>query len=98
MAILNPTSRARMTDGHGRPYFIWDDDITLEQFRALLRDADPDARAYLVGKLMRQAKPDDVFEFVRLDDIVALWPKLDRYLGRSRAMWRWLLDLWAEPG
>lgn len=34
--------------------------------RAGLRDPDPDVRAYLVGKLMRQAKPDDVFLFVRL--------------------------------
>ncbi|MFL5261546.1 MAG: hypothetical protein ACJ79L_03945 [Anaeromyxobacteraceae bacterium] len=98
MAILNPTPPARMIDGQGRPYFLWDDDMTLDSFRARLRDADTEARAYLVGKLMRQAKPDDVFEFVRLDEIVALWPNLERYLGRSRPMWRWLLDVWTEPG
>jgi hypothetical protein len=44
---------------------------------------------------MRQAKPDDVFQFVRLAEIVALWPKLERYLGRTRPMWRWLLDRWS---
>ena len=37
--------------------------MTLEEFQEGLRNADPDVRAYLVGKLMRQAKPDDVFEF-----------------------------------
>jgi hypothetical protein len=31
-----------------------------------------------VAKLMRLAKPDDVFEFVRVADIVELWPRLER--------------------
>jgi hypothetical protein len=31
-----------------------------------------------VAKLMRQAKPDDVFQFVRVADIVELWPRLER--------------------
>jgi hypothetical protein len=67
-----------------------------------LRDEDPDVRAYLIGKLMRQAKPDDVFEFVRVSDIVALWPRVERHLGRAGRMWRWVLARWnvdlPEPG
>jgi hypothetical protein len=35
----------------------------LEEFRERLRDPDPAVRAYYLGKLMRQAKPDDVFTF-----------------------------------
>ena len=96
MAVLNPTPSDRMVDASGRPYFLWDVDMTLDQFRAALRDLDPDARAYLVGKLMRQAKPDDVFTFVRLGDIIELWPRLEKFLGRSAPMWRWLLERWRE--
>jgi hypothetical protein len=77
-----------MVDAIARPYFLWDADMTLDQFRAGLSDADPDARAYLVGKLMRQAKPDDVLTFVRLADIVELWPRREKLLGRSAPMWR----------
>ena len=98
MPILNPTPPELMVDAQGRPYFLWDDDMSLDRFRALLRDGDGEVRAYLVGKLMRQAKPDDVFQFVRLAEIVELWPRLERYLGRSRPMWRWLLDRWSERG
>jgi hypothetical protein len=98
MPILNQTPPERMVDANGRPYFLWDDDLTLEQFRKRLRDSDVQVRAYFVGKLMRQAKPDDVFLFVRLGEILELWPELERYLGRSRAMWRWLLDRWTESG
>jgi hypothetical protein len=94
--LLFPTPPERLCDAQGRPYFLWDSDMTLDAFRAVLRDPDLEVRAAYVGKLMRQAKPDDVFEFVRLDDVIALWPRLERYLGRERAMWQYLLARWQE--
>ena len=99
MSVLAPTPADRMVDANGRPYFLWDEDLTLELFRARLVDADPEVRAYYVGKLMRQAKPDDVFTFVTLHEIKALYPLIVRYLGRSREFWSWLLGRWkALPG
>jgi hypothetical protein len=85
-----------MVDSRGRPYFLWDVDLTLDEFVRDLRGADDEVRAYLLAKLMRQAKPDDVFSFVRRADIEALWPRLEGFLGKSRSMWRWLLDRWGE--
>jgi hypothetical protein len=96
MPVLNPTPPEHLVDAKGRPYFLWDDDMTLDEFRSRLRGGDVEVRAYLTGKLMRQAKPDDVFQFVRLAELVELWPKLERYLGRSRPMWKWLLERWTE--
>ena len=96
MSILNPTPFDRLVDAQGRPYFLWDVDLTLERFRALLGGDDAEVRAYLLGKLMRQAKPDDVFQFVTLAEIRRDWPSVERHLGRSREFWRWLLSLW--PG
>ena len=82
--MLNPTPLERMVDPQGHPYFLWDTEMTLAEFRNSLEDPDPEVRAYLVGKLMRQAKPDDVFTFVSPQEILKLWPLLDRYLGNSR--------------
>ena len=96
--MLAFTPPERLTDRRNRPYFLWDCDLTLDEFRAGLADSDPEVRAYLVGKLMRQAKPDDVFLFVGPRDIRALWPSLARYLGRSRAFWTWLFDTWEQQG
>jgi hypothetical protein len=31
--MLCPTSEERLTDSQGRPYFLWDCDVTLAQFR-----------------------------------------------------------------
>jgi hypothetical protein len=73
---------------------LWDEDLTIDVFRSRLRDSDPEVRAYYLGKLMRQAKPDDVFTFVTLAEITALFPLVACYLGRSRDFWIWLLGCW----
>jgi hypothetical protein len=97
MPGLACTSPDRLVDDRGRPYFLWDEDMTLDQFRARLRDADPAVRAYFLGKLMRQAKPDDVFTFVSLAEVQEQLPAVDPYLGRSRPFWQWLMERWREP-
>ena len=61
--MLSPTLPHLLVDADGRPYFLWDCDLKLDEFRERLADPDPDVRAYHLGKLMRQAKPDDVFTF-----------------------------------
>jgi hypothetical protein len=94
MSLLAPTPPDRMVDARGRPYFLWDEDLTIDTFRARLMDPDLEVRAYYVGKLMRQAKPDDVFTFVTLGEIKTLFPLVVRYLGRSREFWTWLLGRW----
>ncbi len=72
--------------------------MTLDEFRQRLQDPDPDVRSFLIGKLMRQAKPDDVFTFVRPGEIRQLWPQVVRHLGRSREFWAWLFDAWEAQG
>lgn len=62
--------------------------MTLEEFEVALRDPDPEVRAYLIGKLMRQARAADVARFVGAEEARALWPLLQRYLGRAREAWR----------
>jgi hypothetical protein len=96
--VLSFTPPERLTDGRNRPYFLWDCSLTLDEFRKGLEDPDPEVRAYLIGKLMRQAKPDDVFLFVRAREIRTLWPSVTRYLGRTREFWSWLFEVWEGQG
>lgn len=53
--LTQDLARGEIVDGRARPYFLSDVDMTLEEFRLRLRDPDPEVRAYLVGKLLRQA-------------------------------------------
>ena len=93
-SVLNPTPREKMVDAQGRPYFLWDVDMTLHQFLELLQKGDRATQVYLTGKLMRQAKPDDVFTFVTLAQIADSWPEIHEDLGRWRPFWEWLLRTW----
>ena len=92
--ILCPTPPEHLVDERGRPYFLWDVELTLDEFRARLRAGTSTERAYWLGKLMRQAKPDDVFAFVSLDQIESSWPEVQRHLGQTREFWTWLLRTW----
>lgn len=97
MSALAPTPADRLTDARGRPYFLWDEDVTLDEFRARLVDPDPVVRAYFLGKLMRQGKPDDVFTFVTLGEVQQQLSAVLPYLGRTRAFWLWVLERWSAP-
>jgi len=94
--MLNPTPREKLLDPQGRPYFLWDVDLTLAEFEARLRDPEPQVRAYFLAKLMRQAKPDDVFQFTTRREIARLWDRILPHLGRSRPFWTWLLTAWGD--
>ena len=54
-----------------------------------------------MGALLREANTRDVWLFVTPGAIRALWPRLVRYLGRTREQWAWLLGLptpaWPPP-
>src|SRR5579863_5864941 len=88
-----PPTTAALLDDKARPYFLWWTDATVAQLKEHLAAADPEARAYWMGALLREANTRDVWLFVNADEIRALWPLLIRYLGRSRSMWAWLLQL-----
>ncbi|MCB9679437.1 MAG: hypothetical protein H6737_30310 [Alphaproteobacteria bacterium] len=89
---LPPTTPALREPDH-RPYFLWWTEATVADLRAHLDSEDPEERAYWLGALLREANSRDVWLFTDVDRIREDWPHLLRHLGRSRAMWAWLLDM-----
>ena len=59
MSVLNPTPK--ICDSKGRPYFLWDCDMTQNELLEGLKNSNLEIRAYLAAKILRQAKPDDVY-------------------------------------
>lgn len=90
--VLPPTSPALREDAT-RPYFLWWTDCTVADLRRHLAADTPEERAYWVGALLREANSRDVWLFTTPDRIRADWAHVARFLGRSRAMWAWLLDV-----
>ena len=96
--MLAPTPRELLTDHQGHPYFLWDMELTLDEFEQALSDRDPATYPYLIGKVMRQAKPDDALQYISPQQIADLWPSIERYLGKTRPFWAWLLEQWERLG
>lgn len=98
MSLLRPTPAEQMVDGHGRPYFLWDCDLTMEQFVALLHHDDPHIRSAMTAKLMRQARPEDVLLFVDRATLVAIEPAISAQLGDKAGFWAFWCDAWRKRG
>jgi hypothetical protein len=75
-----------------KPYFLWDVSIGEAELRERLRDGDPDTRAQW------EARFDDVWGYVSLDDVLRDWQHIRRHLGRQRAFWEFLIQGWRDDG
>jgi hypothetical protein len=87
-----------LTEEDARPYFLWDEDVTIRELRERLHGADEPERLRLLGKLLREARDTDVWSFVSLAEVVDALPRLGRHLGRRRRFWEFLIDGWRRLG
>lgn len=79
-------------------YFLWDVPITEAELRERLRETDSDTRAQWEARIMREARFDDVWRYITLEDVVRDWQQIKRHLGRQRGFWEFLLKGWREDG
>jgi hypothetical protein len=80
------------------PYFLWDQPMTLGQFKEKLGTGSTPAELRLLGKLMREARDSDVWRFTTPDHVLRVWPDVSRFLGQRRPFWDYLLGRWREDG
>jgi hypothetical protein len=95
--VVRPLT-ADMRIGDKRPYFLWDEDISIDELRAILGGADEEARERVLGKMLREARDIDVWHFVTPEEVARALPGLGRRLGRRRAFWEFLIDGWRQDG
>ena len=91
-----PPTMPQLLQPETRPYFAWWSGITVAELHAALHSSDLDLRAYWMGTLLREANTRDVWIFVTPEEILELWPRLLRHLGRARSRWAFLMGL-PEP-
>lgn len=87
-----------LDDLDAQPYFVWDHEITYRELRQKLQSDDLDERALWMARILREARYQDVWKLLRLTDVLALWQRIERHLGRSRAFWIWLIEGWRSDG
>lgn len=84
--------------GQLRPYFLWDEDISVEELKDRLRGPHLAERERLLAKLLREARDIDVWEFVSPEEVAAALPAIRHRLGRRRGFWEFLIHGWREDG
>jgi len=83
-----------MTDEDRRPYFLWDEDLSIAEVRRIMDGADDARRPRLMAKILREARDDEVWAFLTVRQVVESWPQIAPILGRRRAFWEFLLHAW----
>ena len=87
-----------LTRQDSRPYFLWDEDTSIAEFRAALSGSNDAERQRLLGKMLREARDTDVWQFVSPTEVAAALPALEWHLGRRRTFWAYLIGRWRAHG
>jgi hypothetical protein len=87
-----------LDDPSAIPYFLWDEPMTVSEFRRRLETSSPPERTRLLAKLLREARDTDVWKFTSPEEVWRRWTELAPHLGRRRSFWEFLLDRWHKEG
>lgn len=87
-----------LSAGQAVPYFLWDEPMTVVEFRQRLQTASLAEETRLLAKLLREARDTDVWQFVSPAEVWRRWPALAPQLGRRRGFWEFLLSQWQGEG
>ena len=87
-----------MTRQDLRPYFLWDEDVSIGELQQILAGPDSPRRDQLLGKMLREARDLDVWQFVRPVEVAGALERLRRRLGRRYAFWSFVIDGWRRHG
>lgn len=97
LSLVRPIT-VDLRDAERRPYFLWDEDVSVSELRVALEHGSEHERLRLAGKLLREARDIDVWQFLTPAAVAGLLPKLSRRLGRRERFWRFLIDGWRVDG
>ncbi|MEK6303734.1 MAG: hypothetical protein AABO41_23765 [Acidobacteriota bacterium] len=87
-----------LDDPQAIPYFLWDEPMTVSEFKERLAEASPSEQTRLLSKALREARDTDVWKFTSPDEVWRRWPEVSKHLGRRRRFWEFLLERWHQEG
>ena len=78
--------------------FAWDRPETASSLRARLAGASPAEWLNTVAWIMREARVEQVWEFLTLRQVADVFPRVSPMLGRRRSLWEYILKVAHELG
>lgn len=78
--------------------FAWDRPESAASLRARLAEANPTEWLNIVAWIMREARVDQVWEFLTLRQVAEIYPRVSPMLGRRKSLWEYVLRVAHELG
>ncbi len=76
-----------------KPYFLWDYNLSDEDVKKILRQGDEYEKRWLIARILEHAHFRDVFDYLKLEDIVKFFSKL-KLRPVTRRYWQRALNVW----
>lgn len=95
---MNKALSTDMNSPDAIPYFLWDEPMTIAEVKNRLANASEEERIRLLGKVLREARDTDVWQFTTPSELISVWDKVERHLGRRRRFWTFLINEWKDLG
>ena len=93
-----PLLSSNLDNPASTPYFLWDEPMTVAEFKLRLRTASLPEQKRLLAKLLREARDTDVWKFTSPQEVWQRWAEVAPQLGRRRSFWEFLLQCWQKEG
>ena len=72
--------------------------MTVAELKQKLKSTSVEERIRLLGKILREARDTDVWEFTTPREVLENWDELEKHLGRRREFWKFLCSFWEKEG
>lgn len=87
-----------MVEALPSPDFLWDRQISSSRFAAVVGDPTDPKHLEWLALLLREARPDQVWQWTTPEHVAEVLPQIAWRLGRQRAFWEWLVAGWRRLG
>ncbi len=81
-----------------RPDFLWDEPLTRDDLMKLLDGENEEEHLYYAAKILREARFEEVWEYLSPAFLSSQWEKLRARLGRKKGFWEFFYTTWREHG
>jgi hypothetical protein len=81
-----------------RPDFLWDESLSREDLKKILASGNEEERLYYAAKILREARFEEVWDYLSPAFLAFYWEKLRWRLGRRKKFWEFLYATWCSHG
>jgi len=78
--------------------FLWDEPMTRGDLKNLLDEGNEEKRLYYAAKILREARFEEVWDYLSPEFLASHWEGLRRRLGRKKRFWEFFYATWRDHG